>query len=318
MTPTQSPVSPAQYSGAFNNVRSLGIDRGNYIALQADDPSAAARFAEENMGFCLTHVDSDGRHYLAAHGRDPYSLVYTPGEQGVVDHISYVVRGADDLVAAKRTLDEKGVASEAVEQSKLWRHGPALRFKNPGGQTIEITTGVRVDVPMAALVAKPRTTPAPITFDHAVVRARDVDAGFEFASRAMGLKESSRILTPDGLPFLGFFRSHTLYHCYAVSKSPHDGLNHIQFTLKDPLAIYDAAEQMKARGKVKVLWGPLRHGPGHNIALYFLDYTGTIVEYSAEEEIILDDVGYAPRVWSVTERGAMNEWDASMPPPEMM
>ena len=28
-----------------------------------------------------------------------------------------------------------------------------------------------------------------------------------------------------GIPVLGFFRSHTLYHCYGVARSPHDGLS---------------------------------------------------------------------------------------------
>jgi hypothetical protein len=32
----------------------------------------------------------------------------------------------------------------------------------------------------------------------------------------------------------------------------------------------------------------LRHGAGHNVAFYVYDDTGTIVEYSAEEEIILN------------------------------
>ena len=78
----QTADSPAQYFGAFNGVRPLGIDRANYIALQADDPAAAARFAQDNMGFYLVHVDKEGRHYLSAHGLDPYSLVYTRGQQG--------------------------------------------------------------------------------------------------------------------------------------------------------------------------------------------------------------------------------------------
>src|SRR5262245_24426871 len=85
------------------------------------------------MGFYLVHADSEGRHYLAGHGLDPYSLVYTPGEQGNVDHISYVVRSAADLLIAEQRLAELGVKNERVAHSPLWRHGPALRFTNPSG-----------------------------------------------------------------------------------------------------------------------------------------------------------------------------------------
>jgi catechol 2,3-dioxygenase len=309
--------SPARYAGAFNGARPLGIDRANYIALHSKDPVMAARFAEKHMGFFLVHVDSHGRHYLGAHGLDPYSLVYTPGEQGAVDHISYVVDDAADLLAAEAALRAMGKRVELVEESPLWRHGPALRFKNPSGQAIELTTGVRTDVPMAALAAAPRTAPGPITFDHAIVRAIDVNAAFEFAARVLGLRESARIVAPDGIPVLGFFRSHTLYHCYGVARSSYDGLHHLQFTLKNPPAIYAAHEKLAASKEVEMIWGPLRHGAGHNIAFYFRDYTGNLVEYSCEEEIILNDATYVPLAWSVTDHKAADEWHESEIPAAM-
>jgi catechol 2,3-dioxygenase-like lactoylglutathione lyase family enzyme len=192
-----------------------------------------------------------------------------------------------------------------------------LRFASPGGQVIELVPGVLVDVPMAALVAEPQTTPAPISFDHAIVRAMDVGATFEFASRVMGLKESARIVAPDGIPILGFFRSHTLFHCFGAARSQYDGLHHMQFTLKNPVAVHRAFEQMKERGKVELIWGPLRHGAGHNIVFYFRDYTGSIVEYSAEEEIILNDATYVPRVWPTTDPRAADEWNLSRSPAAM-
>jgi catechol 2,3-dioxygenase len=87
--------------------------------------------------------------------------------------------------------------------------------------------------------------------------------------------------------------------------------------LKDPPAVYAAAEKLKANGKIEVIWGPLRHGAGHNIAFYFRDYTGNIVEFSAEEEIILNSTTYQPRSWSVTDPLAADEWTLS-PIPDAM
>lgn len=315
---TVAAKAPKIYYGAFNNPEPLGIDRGYYIAIQADDPLAAAKFATDHMGFHLVHVDADGRHYLAAHGLDPYSLVYTRGKQGKVDHIAYVVRGTSDLAKAAALLAKAGVKAEQLVQSPMWRQGAVLRFSNPSGQTIQLTPGVNVDVPMASVVDAPEAAPAPIAFDHGVVRAIDVDAGYDFASRVMGLKESARIVAPDGIPVLGFFRAHTLFHCYAVARSQYDGLHHMQFTLKNPQAIYAAHDRIKAGGKARIFWGPLRHGPGHNVVFYFFDYTGNIVEYSAEEEIILNDATYVPRAWPITDPKAGDEWNLSPIPPEMM
>lgn len=317
---TNSAVSeaPKIYFGAFDTTQSIGIDRAYYIALHSNDPAAAAQFATDHMGFYLVHIDEDGRHYLGAHGLDPYSLVYTPGEQGTVDHISYVVRSAADLAKAISCLAKAGVTTEQIEHSPLWRQGAVTRFKNTSGQTIQLTPGINVEVPMASFVDAPREVPAPIAFDHGVVRATDVNAAFEFAFHVMGLKESARIVAPDNIPVLGFFRAHTLFHCYAVARSQYDGLHHIQFTLKNPLAVYAAEEKMRVGGKVNIFWGPLRHGPGHNIAFYFKDYTGNIVEYSAEEEIILNDITYVPRAWPVTDPKSGDEWKLSPIPAEMM
>ena len=181
-----------------------------------------------------------------------------------------------------------------------------MRFTNPSGQVIELTPGVLVDVPMAALVAKPQTTPGPISFDHNCW-AVDVAAGYEFSSRVMGFEESPASWLPTTFG-AGFFRCHTLYHCYGVARSQYDGLHHMQFTMRNLLAVHAAF--MKQRGKVELIWGPLRHGAGHNVVFYFRDYTGHIVEYSAEEEIILNDATYVPRVWPVTDPRAADEWDS--------
>jgi hypothetical protein len=44
------------------------IERVNYIAHNAKDPEAAARFAAERLGFTVEHAAPDGTHYLSAHG----------------------------------------------------------------------------------------------------------------------------------------------------------------------------------------------------------------------------------------------------------
>lgn len=126
------------------------------------------------------------------------------------------------------------------------------------------------------------------------------------------------MLAPDGLPILGFFRSRTLYHCYGVGRSANDGVNHFQFTLKDSHAVLAAAEHFQQQTDVTFLYGPIRHGAGHPVSIYFRDYTGNVVEYSAEEEIILADASYSPQVWAAGDRRAINEWDASMPPAKML
>jgi catechol 2,3-dioxygenase-like lactoylglutathione lyase family enzyme len=264
------------------------------------------------MGFDLVHVDGDGRQYLAAHGLDPYSLVYVPGEPGL-DHISYIVSGIAQLDAAVALLARADAPFERIERSPLWRHAPAVRFRTPAGHLIELAPGVDLAAPMAALTSRPAAVPAPICCDHVMPRSTDVAAEMAFATGPFGLRQSSQVDAPDVGPVMSFYRCRTLYHCYAVARSRTNGLHHVQFTLKDAPAVFAAHERMAADPEVEIVWGPVRHGPGHNIAFYFRDRVGNFVEYSAEEELILDDDTYAPQHWSIADQRAHDEW-GSMPP----
>lgn len=294
----------------------LGIDRGHYVALRTPDPESAAKFAASKMGMDLVHSDAEGRQYLSAHGLDDYSLVYTPGEAGI-DHISYLVDGEDSLRPAADKLAAAGLDARLIDESDLWQHGPAVRVSTPNGIEIELSTGKNVTLPMQWMVEKPDGAPAPICFDHAIIRTTDVEALIEFAGSALGLKESGRIVTPDGTPFLSFWRSHTLFHCFGTNASDRNGLHHVQFTLKNDRAVLEAHEAMAADDDVEIIWGPLRHGCGQNITFYFFDGAGNIIEYSAEEELILNDDTYSVNHWPITDIRATNEWSGDLPPAAM-
>jgi catechol 2,3-dioxygenase len=293
----------------------IGIERAGYVALKAADPAAAAAFAADHLGFSLVHVDQDGRHFLAAAGPDPYSLVYVPGDgENGVDHGSYVVNSLGDLDRGAAALEEKGVVVDRIADSPLFRHGPAVRFAAPNGTTLELTIGVAARVPVSEHVPPPLAEIAPICFDHVILRHADVAAANAFAQEVLGLKESGQIMLPNGDPLLTFFRSHTLFHCYGTANSPHDGLHHVQFTLKNDRALFRAYEAIRGAGAVEVIWGPLRHGCGQNLAFYLLDAEGHIFEYSAEEEVILDDECYEVQRWPVDDPHAGDEWSNSKPP----
>jgi catechol 2,3-dioxygenase len=307
--PGAIPVRQSPRSGS-----GLGIERGNYIALQASEPAAAAAFAVEHMGLSLVHVDAVENHYLAAHGPDPYSLVYCPGEAGVVDHISFAVADDAALATAEEALLAAGIRRERIDASPLWRHQAAVRFKTFDGATIELTPGVAAAAPIAELVAQPAApAPAPLTFDHAIMRQADIRSGLDCAVDLLGLRESGRILAPDGVPILAFFRGGILFHCYGVARSDRNGLHHFQFSLKNDRAVIDAHRAMSASGEVEILWGPVRHGCGQNVAFYFRDQVGNVVEYSAEEELILVDETYEVLQWPVQNQRATDEWGTEPP-----
>lgn len=294
---------------------SLGIERLQYVALGAEDPEAAAAFATEKMGLSLAHVGADGSHYLKAHGPDQYSLVYKSREFGI-DHLGFLVRSAEQLDAARKSLEAAGLAVEAFDGDE-WEQGQAIQVASPAGHTYRLTTGLHFDLPVAAQAVVGGGAPEPIACDHAVARVVDFEADSKFAQEVLGLRRSARIETPDKHPIMEFFRAGVIFHNLGLAQSESNGLHHYQFTLKSPEAFYAAQNAMEAAG-VDIMWGPLRHGPGHNIAMYFRDAAGYFVEYSVEEEIILHDETYEPRSWSVTDPKAMDEWATGAPPDALL
>ncbi|MCW2997857.1 MAG: glyoxalase/bleomycin resistance protein/dioxygenase [Solirubrobacterales bacterium] len=296
----------------------LGIARMNYIALNARDPQAAAAHAEK-FGFSVAHAAEDGTHYLKAHGPDPYSLVYKPSSDGPgMHHVSYLVPDAASLEAAVAHLEGAAVDVARIDAPE-WNHAPAARFRSPAGHLIELTTGLALDGPVGHVAATPTSAPAPLAPDHVGLGAKNFEIEEHFAEQTMGMLHSSRILAKDGPQVMSFMRvpGRQLYHQLVVVRSHVDAMHHLQFTLKSVDSFYATRDAMVENG-IEIEWGPLRHGPGHNIALYFRDLEGNWIEYSVEEEIILDDASYVPRTWSTADAKVVDEWGSGAPPAEMM
>jgi catechol 2,3-dioxygenase len=288
------------------------LQRAGYVAQRTPDPAAAAQFAVDHMGFTLVHVDSNGRHYLAAHGLDPYSLVYEPGDKAF-GHVSFVVNDIAALDRQEARMRAGGAEVERIDPNPFWRAGPALRVMSPSGHEVHITPGVNSPVPMAARIVPNTDGPAPITHDHIGLLTTDIDAERKFSADVLGLHETARIFDPEGGLMVAFFRCHTLFHCYTIVAHERNDHHHMQFTLKNGAAVQAAYESMRDGGEVDVVWPPVRHGPGHNVAFYFRDGNGHFVEYSAEEEIIFDDAAYPVREWSTSDPNALDEWGQTAP-----
>lgn len=297
---------------------SLGLTRINYIALKARDPRAAAEHAGK-FGFSVVHAGDDGTQYLKAHGPDPYSLVYKPADDGPgMHHVSYLVQDAAALDAAASALEERGVAIERVTAPE-WDQPDAIRFRSPAGHLLQVTTGLHLDRPVGHVADTPVSGPAPLAPDHVGLGAINFEIEEHFAAKKLGLLHSSRINAANGPQIMSFMRApgRWLYHQLVVVRSHVNEMHHLQFTLKSVDSFYETADAMRANG-IDIEWGPLRHGPGHNIAMYFRDLEGHWIEYSVEEEVVLDDATYVPRTWSTEDPHVVDEWQTGAPPAEMM
>ena len=98
--------------------------------------------------------------------------------------------------------------------------------------------------------------------------------------------------------FFCFMRCNPDHHTVNFFTGPNVTLHHIAFELKDFVHLQNSCEVMGQK-RIPIIWGPLRHGPGHNVATYHRNQDEQVVEFFCELDQMKDEeLGYfEPRPW---------------------
>jgi catechol-2,3-dioxygenase len=99
----------------------------------------------------------------------------------------------------------------------------------------------------------------------------------------------------DRFSFLRCGRDH---HSVNFARFDEERLHHIAFEVAD-MAEVQRASDLLARNGIHLVWGPIRHLVGHNIAAYHRNPDDQRIEIFAEMDIMRDEeLGYfEPRPW---------------------
>jgi len=95
-----------------------------------------------------------------------------------------------------------------------------------------------------------------------------------------------------------FMRCGPDHHTVNFVRGKKTQMHHIAFELKDWAQIQTACDFLGGKN-IKLIWGPGRHGPGHNLYTYHRNPDDQIIELFAELDKMLDEgLGYfEPRPW---------------------
>jgi catechol 2,3-dioxygenase-like lactoylglutathione lyase family enzyme len=128
---------------------------------------------------------------------------------------------------------------------------------------------------------------------HMALYAPDPDRTARFYSDVLGFRDSDRI--EENFVFM---RCGFEHHVINFARGTEARLHHIAFELRDASHMLGACDLL-GRNKVPLLWGPVRHGPGHNIAAYHRNPDGHLVELFYDMDRMTDEaLGYfEPRPW---------------------
>ncbi|WP_257168047.1 VOC family protein [Bradyrhizobium sp. SRS-191] len=231
-------------------------------------------------------IGRDGDRIFLASDSEQLSLVIEPGEAALAS-IAFEIAPGVEMEALGAALKRLDLHTE-LRSDPLPGVSRLLSFIDPEGTRFELIQG------WTPTPAQERIGALAVTkLGHVALRTPDPLATSNFCASVMGLRVSDWI--EDRFVFM---RSGYDHHTLNFARAPVRSLHHLAFELRGPSHMQQACDHL-ARQKLNILWGPVRHGPGHNTAVYHRNPDGHLVELFHDLDRMIDeDLGYFdPRPW---------------------
>lgn len=215
------------------------------------------------------------------------SIVLRQGAQARCAGLSFEVAPETDFARLRHRLQAADIASE--------RHRDAVPgipemlvfndFKDTAIELFSDWNFVDGDAPGSA--------GGPIKFGHLAFIVPDPKTAAEFYEETLGFRVSDWI--EDWFVFL---RCGSDHHTVNFVRGAVTRIHHIAFEMRDSAQLLQCCDVL-GRHRIPILWGPVRHGPGHNVAAYHRDPDGHLVEFFIDlDEMVDEELGYfEPRPW---------------------
>lgn len=262
------------------------ISEMGHVGIQTTDLDASVWDATQLLGLRVTERAGDAV-YLAA-GEVHHELVYRESDVNGVDSLGLVARDGDALKTIRRRVQDENleVLSELPRTAGV---EDGFSFVGPEGWVFEITIGRQADVAAQKGFGPDR-------YGHLNFHPRNTRSMMEFLRRVLDFRLSDVI----GDDYAYFMRCNPDHH--GIALLPGKGtFHHHAWQTQSVADLAKLGDRLNKVGR-DLIWGPVRHGAGHNIAAYYVEHSGAVVELYTDLEQIYDD-NREPIVW-----GAEDNW----------
>lgn len=262
------------------------ISEMGHVGIQTTDVEASVWDATQLLGLRVTERAGDAV-YLAA-GDVHHELVYWESDVNGVDSLGLVARDGDALRTIRRRVEDENleVLSDLPRTAGV---EDGFSFVGPEGWVFEITVGRQGDVAAHKGFGPDR-------YGHINFHPRNTRSMMEFLRRVLDFRLSDVI----GDDYAYFMRCNPDHH--GIALLPGKGtFHHHAWQTQSVADLAKLGDRLNKVGR-HLIWGPVRHGAGHNIAAYYVEHSGAVVELYTDLEQIYDD-NREPIVW-----GAEDNW----------
>jgi catechol 2,3-dioxygenase-like lactoylglutathione lyase family enzyme len=232
------------------------------------------------------------------------------------DHTSVVVQQGPQAGCVKLSLelapsDAGDITSQLTASGIKWSQKSDAQAGI--AQTVCVTTpdGLNVDLIQTATPSGARslTGIAPAKLGHIAFKVQDVQKTVDFYVNVLGFRVSDWMGD-----FFAFLRCGPDHHTVNLLRGPTPKMHHIAFEADNWDHIRRASDLLSLRD-MPIIWGPGRHGIGHNIFIYHRDPDGQIIElYTELDKMSVEELGYFdPQPWHRDKPQVPKVWDPNLP-----
>lgn len=267
-----------------------------YIALGVPDLARTAAHYRETMGLTETDTDQRDTVYLSV-GADHHNIVLRKADDKTFLHLGFHLKPGTELSDFCKDVRALGLPAEIQHDSQPGIES-LVQVVGPGGHVFQF-----YDQPNAAASGFATRGIAPLRLGHVAVLTPEAEKLNRFYQDFLGFH-----YTDDIGGVATFMTCNRDHHVVNVVGIPESRIHHIAFELRDNTDHFRASDLLAGDG-TPTLWGPARHGAGHNLASYHYDPDQVMIELYTQMDVYLPALGMQePRPWHDTYPMRPQSW----------
>ena len=263
----------------------IKVLRIGHATFETPDLAKAVDYYTQVAGLALAGRET-GRAFLATK-IGQLAIELQEGAQARCSKLSFEVAPNADFADLQKNLSGHGVKSE-LRSDSVPGQPKVLTFQDPKGTTIELFNQWSYLGNQEQVVGV-----GPLKLGHVAFTVPDPKATADFYAQVLGFRMSDWIGD-----FFVFMRCNADHHTVNFIAGKSNNMHHIAFELRDFSHLQNACDLLGQKN-IPINWGPVRLGPGHNVAAFHRNHDDWVVEFYAELDQMKDEeLGYfEPRPW---------------------
>jgi catechol 2,3-dioxygenase len=287
----------------------------HHAELLTPAPEASLRFFVDVLGMEEEHREGQSVFLRSWGEYQRYGLKLTESRTSGLAHMALRASSPKGLARRVEAIEAAGLGVGWIEGDH--GHGPAYRFTDPDGHTIEVLYEADRYVAPEHLRPSLRNQPQRYTargaavkrLDHVNLLARDVSAVRRFATDVLGYRLYEGIRMDDGTEAGAWMSLSVMAHELIYVKDARDAgrrLHHLAFWVDTREECLRAADIFLDNG-VHIEAAPSKHGVAQGFFLYGFEPGGNRIEVTTGGYLVYDPE-FEPVIWTEAERALGQAW----------